>query len=517
MSSFWISAARWLVHASVSAAASTIAAASLHYNLALDADDIEAFRALLDGVSDDYQIVDALTESLPEVRYPRKPGHRPAPEDNPYNAWYVLSEVQGSEGGALAGLSVALKDNVCLAGVPMMNGASTLEGYMPEIDATLVTRMLDAGAVIQGKAQCEYFCVSGSSHTSALGPVRNPHDETRSAGGSSSGCSALVAAGLVDVAIGTDQGGSVRIPAAYAGFVGMKATHGLVPYTGVMPVEMTLDHAGIMSGTVRDNARVLEVIAGADGLDPRQVGLPEKRDYTAGLDAGCAGLRIPLIREGFDWENSEPDVDKAVRAAAAHYAELGATVDEISLPLHRKGHAIWSPIAVEGTVRQLEGQNYGSNWKGLYLSSLMRAQRDWRDNAALFPEDMKSVLLAAHYFGTRYHGQYCAKAQNLVRQLKRAYETVLADYDVLLMPTVPLQAPKLPDPGCDAATFVGRALEMNANTAPFNATGLPALSVPCAKRNGLPVGMMLVGQDFSEALLYRAAAAFEAAHDWKTL
>ncbi|TQS72257.1 amidase [Rhodobacteraceae bacterium] len=494
-----------------------IEAASQHYNLDLSQSDIAAFETLLDAVSADYTIVDHLVEDLPEVRYPRTPGHRPAPEDNPYNAWYVLSEVRGRKGGPLDGLRIALKDNICLAGVPMMNGADSLRGYMPEIDATLVTRMLDAGGVIKGKAQCEYFCVSGGSHTSALGPVRNPHDETRSAGGSSSGCSALVASGLVDVAIGTDQGGSVRIPAAYAGFVGMKATHGLVPYTGVMPVEMTLDHAGIMSGTVRDNARVLDVIAGADGLDPRQVNLPDCGDYTAGLETGAAGLRIAVITEGFGWPNSQPDVDDAVRAAARHYAALGATIEEVSLPMHRNGHAIWSPIAVEGTVRQLEGNNYGSNWKGLYLSSLMRAQQDWRAHAATFPDDMKSVLLAAHYFGTRYHGRYYAKAQNLVRPLKRAYEGLLEDYDLLLMPTVPLQAPELPDAGCDPATFVGRALEMNANTAPFNATGLPALSVPCAMRNGLPVGMMLVGRDFSEALLYRAGAAFEAAYDWKTL
>lgn len=497
--------------------AQDVAEASLYYNLDLNEGDVEAFRQLLDGVNTDYQIVDSLTEDLPEVRFPRTTGVRPETQDNPFNAWYVRSCVTGAEGGALAGLRVALKDNICLAGVQMMNGSDTLRGYTPDIDATVVTRMLEAGVVVEGKAQCEYFCVSGSSHTSALGPVRNPHDETRSAGGSSSGCGALVASGLVDVAIGTDQGGSVRIPAAYSGFVGMKATHGLVPYTGVMPVEMTLDHAGIMSGNVRDNARVLEVIAGTDGLDPRQVLLPENRIYTDDLDTGCKGLRIAVVTEGFGWDNSEADVDEAVQAAARHFAALGAMVKEVSLPMHRNGHAIWSPIAIEGTVRQLEGNNYGSNWKGLYVTSLMRAQQNWRDNAALFPDDMKSVLLAAHYYGTRYHGQYYAKAQNLVRKLKAAYESVLADYDVLLMPTVPLQAPKLPDPDCGTATFVGRALEMNANTAPFNATGLPAMSLPCAMRNGLPVGMMLVGRDFSESLLYRVGAAFEAAYDWKTL
>ncbi|MTH63946.1 amidase [Paracoccus shanxieyensis] len=492
-------------------------AADQDLGLRLSTDDLTAFTGMMQAVAEDYAIVDALTPELPPVRYPRAPGHYPAPEDNPFNAWFVKSRVEGRAGGPLSGLRVALKDNIMLAGVPMMNGASSLRGYVPDVDATLVTRLLDAGAVIEGKAQCEYFCVSGSSHTSALGPVRNPHDETRSAGGSSSGCSALVASGLVDAAIGTDQGGSVRIPAAYAGFVGMKPTFGLVPYTGVMPVEMTLDHAGVMSGDVATNARVLQAIAGMDGLDPRQQDLPTDRAYGADLLAGAKGLRIAVVPEGFGWANSETGVDQAVRAAAARLDELGARVDERPIPLHRKGHAIWTPIATEGTVAQMEGLNYGSNWKGLYVTSLMRAQSDWRDHAADFPDDVKSVLLAAHYFRGQYRGQTYAKAQNLVRRLKAAYLAVLADYDMLLMPTVPLKAPKLPAVDCGPAEWVGRALEMNANTAPFNATGLPALSIPCGRADGLPVGMMLIGRDHAEAMLYRAAAAYEAAFDWKTL
>ena len=173
--------------------------------------------------------------------------------------------VKGAPAGKLAGKAVVLKDNVCLAGVPMMNGASTLEGYTPDIDATIVTRILDAGGTVVGKAHCEYFCFSGGSHTNAVGPVHNPHKHGYSAGGSSSGSAALLAAGEVDMAIGGDQGGSIRIPAAYCGVYGMKPTHGLVPYTGIMPIEITLDHAGPMTSNVSDNALLLEVLAARTG------------------------------------------------------------------------------------------------------------------------------------------------------------------------------------------------------------------------------------------------------------
>ena len=211
----------------------------------------------------------------------------------------MKTEVRGAAHGPLSGKRIVLKDNICLAGVPMMNGASTLEGYVPDIDATIVTRILDAGGTIIGKAHCEYFCLSGGSHTSAHGPVHNPFKHGYSAGGSSSGCGALVGAGEVEMAIGGDQGGSIRMPAAYSGCYGMKATHGLVPSAGIMPIEATIDHAGPMTATVADNALLLEVIAGADGLDPRQYDVQvEKYSYTTGVGRGVSGMRIGLVKKG---------------------------------------------------------------------------------------------------------------------------------------------------------------------------------------------------------------------------
>src|SRR5258707_464397 len=238
--------------------------------------DLTAHLEALVPAFEAYNQLDQMPDELPAVAYPRRPGRRPSPEENPHRAWYVKTEIPGATSGKLAGKTVALKDNICLAGVPMMNGASTLEGYVPEIDATVATRILDAGGTIVGKTVCEYFCFSGGSHTSATGPVHNPRRMGYSAGGSSSGSAAVVAAGEVPMALGGDQGGSIRIPAAFCGIYGMKPTHGLVPYTGIMPIELTLDHTGPMTATVEDNALLLEVLAGPDGLDPRQYGAVAK-------------------------------------------------------------------------------------------------------------------------------------------------------------------------------------------------------------------------------------------------
>src|SRR6185369_8961391 len=232
--------------------------------LSLTESDVVSFIDLMKPSVEAYNVVDQLPDNLPPVRYPRTSGYRPPPEENKHNAWFYKSRVEGASDGMLKGKTVVLKDNVMLAGVPMMNGSSTLEGYVPDVDASIVNRILDAGGVILGKAHCEAFCLSGGSHTNATGPVHNPHRMGYSAGGSSSGSAVLVALGEADMAIGGDQGGSIRMPSSFCGTYGMKPTHGLVPYTGIMPIEIYIDHTGPMTATVRDNALLLEVIAGPD-------------------------------------------------------------------------------------------------------------------------------------------------------------------------------------------------------------------------------------------------------------
>jgi amidase len=476
---------------------------------------LEQFRHLMEGSIASYDVVDALPDEKPVVRYPRTPGYRPGAEENQYNAWYIKTTVKGAPGGKLAGKTVVLKDNVCLAGVPMMNGASTLEGYVPDLDATIVTRMLDAGATILGKAHCEYFCLSGGSHTSAAGAVHNPHKHGYSAGGSSSGSAALVAAGEAAMAIGGDQGGSIRIPSAFCGIYGMKATWGLVPYTGVMPIESTIDHTGPMTATVADNALLLEVLAGEDGLDPRQYA-PKVTSYTEALGRGCAGMKIGVVKEGFGWPNSEPDVDAKVKAAAGVLAKQGASVEEISLPMHRIGKDIWAPIALEGLqVQMMNGNGMGFNWKGLYTVGLLDAHAAWRERANDLSDSLKISMFLGEYFVRHYRGRYYAKAQNIARRLRAAYDTALGTYDLLLMPTLPVKATPIPPADAPLALYLQRAFEMIANTSPFDVTGHPAMTVPCGMGDGLPIGAMLIGKHWDEGTIYRAAAAFERAGDWK--
>ena len=485
--------------------------------MSLSPEQVAEYMANMAGAFAAYDVVDAMPDFIPQVKYARTPGYFPPAEENVYNAWYVKSEIKGAPDGKLKGKTVVLKDNVCLAGVPMMNGASSLEGYVPNLDATIVTRLLDAGATIKGKAHCEYFCFSGGSHTSAAGPVHNPARRGYSAGGSSSGSAALVAAGEVDMAIGGDQGGSIRMPAAYCGIYGMKPTHGLVPYTGVMPIESTIDHTGPMTASVADNALMLEVLAGEDGLDPRQYA-PKVAPYTQALGKGVAGMKIGIVREGFGLAQSEEDVDAKVRAAAEHFKRMGAEVTEISIPMHSKGLAIWTPIASEGAqVQMMLGNGMGFNWKGLYTTSLIDAHAAWRERADSLSESLKITMFVGQYFISHYRGRFYAKAQNLNRMLKAAYDQALGDYDLLLMPTVPVKATPIPPPDAPLSLSLQRAFEMLPNTAPFDITGHPAMAIPCGMSDGLPISMMLVAKSFDEMSIYAAAAAFEKNTDWKAM
>ena len=477
--------------------------------LELSEAEIEGLRGLIEPTMDLYRALDTFDDEVLSPQYPRGPASVPTPEENPHKGWSFRIRAEGADSGPLIGRTVALKDNICLVGAPVLNGTAADPDYLPESDATVATRALAHGATITGKAVCEYMCASGGSHTSASGPVRNPHDPAYMAGGSSSGCAVLVASGAVDMAIGTDQGGSIRVPASFCGIVGMKPTHGLVPYTGIIGIDPTLDHAGPMTRSVIDNALLLQTLAGPDGLDPRQ-NAPCTGDYLSDIEAGVAGLRIGIVKEGFGLPISDPVVDESVRAAAAALGGLGATVENISIPMHAVGALVWVPITAEGAIRTLfQAHGLSTLQRGFYPIDLLDHLARWRESARDWPANVTAIALTALHMNQTYNGRYYAKAQNLLRKVAAAYDDMLSRYDVLVMPTTPMTAPPLPPADADAATTVRLASEPLTNTGVFDATGHPALSVPCGFSGALPIGVMMIGRHYDEPTLYWAARALE--------
>lgn len=424
--------------------------------------------------------------------------------------------MHGRSDGPLAGTRVAIKDNIAVAGVPMRNGSDLLASFVPDEDATVVTRILEAGGVIAGKTVCEDLCFSGSSHTSTPLPVLNPHDPSRSAGGSSSGNAAAIAADDIAMAVGGDQGGSVRTPASWCGIVGLKPTHGLVPYTGAFPIEPSFDHLGPMGKTVADVALLLSVIAGPDGLDHRQQDVATE-DYLAPLGEPAKGLRIAVLKEGFGRPESDPESDEVVRAALDRLAGAGAILTEVSLPWHLGAHLIGSIALFEGASDFLyRGNITGSGFSGHSSEKLAdHWARAWRENPDALPAIGMFALLFGSYMRQSKQGSTYAKAQNLRRVIRSAYDGLLASHDVIALPTMPFPAPLLPRSGATFEEIVTHGLDMEGNTAPLDASGHPAITVPCGMCHGLPVGLMFVGPHFHERKVLRAAASFERLGDWK--
>src|SRR6266480_3261814 len=450
------------------------------FGLVLDADEVAAFQQAFKGPLASYGRLDELVPPALAPIAPRSPGYRPAASENPYGAWYWKTNIQTGAEGLLSGKKVAIKDNICVAGVPMMNGSALLEGYVPELDATVVTRILDAGGTIAGKAACEDLCFSGASHTCAGGVIRNPHNPAHSAGGSSGGSAALVASGEVPMALGGDQGGSIRTPSSWCGVYGLKPTWGLVPTTGSMPISYSVDHCGPICASVEDVARLLTVIAGHDGWDTRTI--------AARTDDSIAAL-----------------------------GKAGIESEEVSVPWHLDGPHVWSGIILEGAAEMmLKGYGVGNNVQGYYPLSMQEAlARGMGTRINDVSPTVKLVLMLGEYMHRHYHGRYHSKAQNLRVLLRGAYDEALQKFDVLAMPTIPFTATPIPPPDAPLNTVIDVALNMQANTCSFDVSGHPAFTVPCARVNGLPVGLMMVGRHFEETTLIQLASAIEASGDWK--
>ncbi len=464
---------------------------------------------------------------LPLAYTNRDPGYRPTEQEDPLNVFIRKCWVPGAEQGPLTGKTIGLKDHISVAGVPLTLGSHFMDGYIPDFDATLTTRLLAAGGTIVGKMNMEDFSFGGPglSGIGDFGRPLNPHQPAHVTGGSSSGSAAAVAAGLVDITFGGDQGGSIRLPAAWSGTVGLMATHGLIPHTGVFGLDPTIDYVGPLTRTIEDLALVLECVAGPDGYDPRQMHLPAQLPrYTQALSRGTDGITIGILSEGFGFPGSELEVEHTVREALATLERSGVRLTHVSVPLHEKAMLALLPIFFEGGKHMFDTNLGGSFAKSYYPSSMISTfGRFKQSHGHELPLNYKLNLMVGAYLTRFTHGRLYAKAQNVRPTFVKQYNEALAQVDVLAMPTLPMKAPVYRKPhNYEEAiehTLFGGELGMDLglvvrNTAPFNLTGHPAMSIPCGKVDGLPIGLMLVAPYFREDLLLQVAAAYQSLVDW---
>lgn len=484
--------------------------------LDLTAAEIAVFEPIVAAVIDGYDALDQYPDPLRAVTPAvRVPGPRPSPEEDPLNGVVRFCDVVAAPevSGPLSGKRIGVKDTICVAGLPMTCASRLLYDYTSDIDATVVKRILEAGGRITAVLNTDDFAFSGGGHTSCYGPGKNPVDPEFAPGGSSNGSATAPASGQVDIALGGDQGGSIRIPASFSGVVGHKPTHGLAPYTGIVGFDQSIDHIGPMARTVEDCATMLSVIAGVDdtAIDPRQPSVIEKVDYAAALTGDLTGLKIAVLKEGFETPQAMETVNRAVRGAIETLRGLGAQIAEISIPEHRRVVPLWNCIAIEGGVESFYRGHAAFQTKSYYNPRLISAmRRAVKTHAHDFSATAKLGVLVSEYMRDRYDGVFYARAQNMCRALTARYDAALAEADLIVMPTTPQTAHRAsPSPEEDRAAHIGQALDMVANTAAFDLTGHPSISVPVHGVEGLPVGMMLTGKHFHDATVLRAAHAYQ--------
>lgn len=481
----------------------------------LDRADIDAISTVIKTSVDSFR---SIPNTAPDCTSDAQPDSRtvttsPGDATDPYNAWVTRCEVCRDTAGALDGMSVGLKDNIALADIPMTCGSRLFIGYVPNSDATVVHRLLDAGGRITGKLNMPAFAMSASGYLCDFGAaVLNPHDSSYLAGGSSSGAAVAVVTDDVDIAIGTDQGGSIRIPAAWCGCVGHKPTYGLVPYTGIASTGPTVDHAGPLTSTVGDAKIVLDILAGHDGKDPRQGSL-DLDTYRQSFSADLSDCTIGIVTEAFGTEYSDTDVDEAVRETVATLDAVVNEVRDVSVPIHSYGKAIREAVSVGETVALVRDDGIGRYLRGRYDEEYAAAFSTARDrHSDQFPVTLQVKMLLGEYLSREYQGRLYARAQNRRLQLAAAYDDCLAAVDVLVMPTTPMTALEAED-DISQRDVLTNYDGINVNTAPFNLTGHPAVSVPCGKVDGLPIGLMIVGGRFADGFVLRVAEAVEALND----
>ncbi len=415
----------------------------------------------------------------------------------------------GQDGAPLCGVPIAVKDVISTRGMPNTCGSRILEGYVPPYDATAVARLRQAGAVLIGKVNCDEFAMGSSNENSAYGATRNPWDLERVPGGSSGGSAAAVAAGEVPGALGTDTGGSVRQPASLCGVTGLKPTYGRISRYGLVAFGSSLDQIGPLARTARDCATLLGALAGHDPHDSTSA--PQSvPDYQAALSGDVRGLRVGVPREYFV-EGMEEGVDAAVRAAIEVLRERGAEIVEVSLP-HTKYalpvYYIIAPAEASANLARFDGVRYGARREANTYWEMLEETR----GAGFGPEVRRRIMLGTYVLSAGYYDAYYRRAQQVRTLIRRDFQQVFEQVDLLAAPTAPTVAFKIGEKTTDPLAMY---LE-DVCTLPVSLAGMPGLVVPCGFSQNLPVGLQLIGRPFDEATILRVGDAYQRQTDWHT-
>lgn len=411
----------------------------------------------------------------------------------------------------IAGIPMGLKDIFCTRGVKTTCGSKILANFVPPYDSTASRRLDQQNAVLVGKLNMDEFAMGSSTENSAFFVTRNPWDLTKVPGGSSGGSAAAVAADEVPFSLGTDTGGSIRQPAAFCGVVGMKPTYGRVSRWGVIAFASSLDQVGVFSKDVRDNALIMQIIAGHDPLDSTCVNL-KVPDYLSCLDGSVKGMRIAYPREYFG-RGVDPSIREIIKRALLKYEEMGAIVEEVSLP-HSEyalpAYYLVAPAEASANLARFDGVRYG--YRDQAAENVVDMFSQTRDHG--FGDEVKRrIMLGTYALSSGYYDAYYLKALKVRRLIADDFTRVFADYDLIVSPTTPTVAFAVGEQSGDPLTIYMNDIL----TVPVNMAGLPGISIPCGFDQGLPVGMQLIGKAFDEATLYKAAYAFEQNTDYHTI
>lgn len=495
-----------------------------------ESDAVALANWMLNQVDDFMQLSPVFTGPRDPLPGTRRIVGQPTSEDDPLNAivrWVdVAAETAAQTSSLLAGRNIVLKDLISVAGMPLTGASRHLDGYVAEEDAPLVTRILEAGGRIVAFTNMEGMAFGGGGESGCFGASRNPFDQTRSTSGSSGGSAAALFYDGIDIAFGTDQGGSIRQPAAWCGVVGLKPTHGLVPYTGILSHDPTIDHVGPMARTTAEVAAALEAVAGWSADDPRQASHLNRAagGYVAAVakaPASLAGKRIGVLQEALvdDGSAERGAVLAGFRKAQEQFANLGAEVVEVSIPSHAVAGPIMFAIMLEGIAATLHGFGEGFHWSGRHSVGLRRAFGERLPELGdQMPPAYRIAASVGEYLRTREFGTVYATAQNVAATLRAEYDAAFGDIDTIIAPTTPgVAMPLLPDAGMLERQLRSFTMgsTLGADTPAHNLTGHPALSIPALEVNGLPAGLMLVGPHDADGALLRTARVWEREFGWQ--